>query len=376
MEPSDDKELTLLRRAAAEFARLQLAPKRQANDACPFGPFFEEVVEKAFSLDFFHLTLPQDLGGTGHGITALCRVLEAFSREDASLAGILFTHTLAQAVVLAAGEGRLLKQRAQKAKAAREWLMAAAAFNNPGEIRTGVRADPGANAYCLSGRLPYLVMGAVADRALIPAAVDGHPGYSFFLVDLESSRARKSPPVLSLGFHACPAVDVDFDRCPGEILGGPGGGPALFGTVAPRMGLAAAAVSLGIMGGALDEAVAYTRRRRQGGRAAIRWSELQMILAEMAVRLAVAEMAVSRACLAAEAAEPGWERVARAAEIFVTQAACEATVDGVQALGGVGYMKDFGQEKRLRDAQQAQSLLGLAPLKKLRYFRQTAKLED
>lgn len=182
--------------------------------------------------------------------------------------------------------------------------------------------------------------------------------------------------MLSLGFHACPAVEVGFDRCPGEILGSPGCGPDLFDSVAPRMGLAAASVSLGIMSGALDEALAYSRRRHQGGRATIRWSELQMMLAHMAVRLTVSEMTLSRACLAAETAEPGWEKLARAAEIFVPQAACEATVDGVQALGGVGYMKDFGQEKRLRDAQQVQALLGLAPLKKIRHLRQSAKLED
>ncbi len=37
---------------------------------------------------------------------------------------------------------------------------------------------------------------------------------------------------------------------------------------------------------------------------------------------------------------------------FKTELACELVNDGVQLLGGNGYMKDYGQEKRYRDARQ------------------------
>lgn len=33
-------------------------------------------------------------------------------------------------------------------------------------------------------------------------------------------------------------------------------------------------------------------------------------------------------------------------------------------------MKDYGQEKRFRDARQVQTLLGMAPMKKLKYVEQ------
>lgn len=58
----------------------------------------------------------------------------------------------------------------------------------------------------------------------------------------------------------------------------------------------------------------------------------------------------------------------QAAAIHVLSAACDLTTNGVQVLGGVGYMKDFGQEKRMRDAKQVQALLGIFPLKKLKYL--------
>jgi alkylation response protein AidB-like acyl-CoA dehydrogenase len=39
-------------------------------------------------------------------------------------------------------------------------------------------------------------------------------------------------------------------------------------------------------------------------------------------------------------------------------------------LGGVGYMQDFGQEKRFRDAKHIQACFGLTPLKRIRLLRQ------
>jgi len=33
----------------------------------------------------------------------------------------------------------------------------------------------------------------------------------------------------------------------------------------------------------------------------------------------------------------------------------------VQILGGYGYMKDYGQEKRMRDAKQIQAVFGSSP---------------
>ena len=62
------------------------------------------------------------------------------------------------------------------------------------------------------------------------------------------------------------------------------------------------------------------------------------------------------------------ELAALATAVFVQKTACDVASDGVQILGGVGYMKDFGQEKRFRDAKHLQALLGMVPMKKLRFI--------
>lgn len=90
-----------------------------------------------------------------------------------------------------------------------------------------------------------------------------------------------------------------------------------------------------------------------------------MLLGEMVVQVKIAEMVVSEAAMAVENQEPQWNLYSRAAALHLSELACKLTTDGIQALGGNGYMKDYGQEKRFRDAKHVQAFLGLAPMRKL-----------
>jgi alkylation response protein AidB-like acyl-CoA dehydrogenase len=96
----------------------------------------------------------------------------------------------------------------------------------------------------------------------------------------------------------------------------------------------------------------------------------------MAIKTRVAEMLVFEAGYSVEEKEEGWEQSSRAASLAVGQMACELTDDGIQVLGGNGYMEDYGQEKRFRDARQVQSLLGLVPRRKLEYVRRVVEGES
>ncbi len=368
MIAANDKGLRLLQKSATEFARKQLAPDREENDKFPFGPFFEPVLQKAFEVDFFHTLLPESLGGIGQGVSALCILLDALCQEDSSLAGIIFTNTAAQEIMLAAGAGETLQPLLEPAEDIPRCLIALPVFNNPGEDRHLLAARKKEGGYRLSGDLEYVVLGGLAGQALLPAAVNSQKNYAFFLVDLSQPGITISDPVHSLGLHACPAVDLTLKEVPGRLIGEETRGPAYFEAMADRLLVAAAAMSTGIMKGSLKEALDYSRQRFQGGREIINWSEIRMMLADMAVKTRNAEMTVARACQAVDNQEKGWAECSRAAALQIQAMAGDLTTDGIQVLGGVGYMKDFGQEKRFRDAKQLQSLLGMTPLKKITYL--------
>lgn len=374
MPETRDRELRMLDQAAAEFAAKELAPNREENDKFPFGPFCWDVVEKAHELDFFHFMLPDSLNGLNQGMSALCRLLENLCREDSSLGAIVFTNTAAQEILLGAGAEQALAGITE-GKAAAEVLLGLPVFVNPAEVEHLPFARKTGDGYVLSGPLEYMVLGGVARHALIPGRMEGIDGFSWFLVDLSRSRVRKSEPVLSLGLRACPAVDLDLGEAEARLIGREGGGEACFNRMADRFHIAAAAMSAGVMKGAFKEALEYARGRFQGGRKIIQWSEVKMMLADMAVQIENADMILASACQAVDAGRSGWERKSRAAALHIQKTACEAATDGVQVMGGVGYMKDYGQEKRMRDARQLQSLLGLAPLKRIRFIEKMIKSE-
>jgi alkylation response protein AidB-like acyl-CoA dehydrogenase len=354
---------------AASFAEKELARDIEEHDRYPFGKFFSDVLNKAFEVGLFGVTLPDDMGGIGQSISALCLILNRICQADSSLGGIIFTNAFSQEIMLAAKAGDTLKKNLSGSKNGHEALIASCPYCNPSELRKIPKAKKKGAAYVINGELEYLVLGGVAAKALIPARTNGSSSYSFFLIDLADKTARKSPPVFSLGLHACPAVDLDLNETKGVLIGGEGKGQACFLEVCAKMHAAAAAMSLGVMKGSLEEALAYSKERFQGGREIINWSEIGMIIANMAVKVNVADLCVAQTCQAIEKKSPGWESQSISAALLLQEMACELTTDGVQVLGGNGYMKDYGQEKRFRDAKQLQALLGIAPRKKLALIR-------
>lgn len=370
-----DAELKMLDELALDFAARELKDKKDECDHYPYAPFFDDVLEKALGVGFFSITLPEELDGGARGVSALSLVLEDICRTDASLAGIIFTNTLAQEIIMAAGAAGALAGVAGENGSYRESLIAFPSYDNPAE-NLGLSAESkGDGTFALTGGIEFVVLGGVAARALLPAVVGGQGGYSFFLVDLGAGGVEISEPVLSLGLHSCPAADITLSGAAGRLIGKQGEGEVCFTASADKMSVAAVAMSTGIMKGCFDEALDYSRQRFQGGRAIVNWSEVRRILADLAVATTVADSLLTQACRSAEDDEPTWRLAARATALHVQALACDATTDGIQILGGNGYMEDYGQEKRFRDAKQVQALLGLAPVRKLDYLDRLAEGE-
>lgn len=362
------EELRLLEGMARDFAHKELVEGREERDRYPFAPLFEEVLAKAHEVGFFTILSPEETGGAAEPVQALCLVLEELCREDASLGGAVFTAALSQELLRQSGSEEAFKKASAGAASPREVLPAFPSFHNPSDTPLSLQAVEEGGAYRLTGKAEFVVLGNVASLALLPAgSADG--GWSLYLVDLRGEGVEIGEPLLSLGLHACPAVDLLLHGATGELVGEEGKGEGYFEAAVDRLSVAAAAASCGVMKGSFETALDYARQRIQGGREIVNWSEVRMILSSMAVRAKAAEMLVRRAAAAVDAASPGWALASRAAALQVQEAATEVTCDGIQLLGGNGYMQDYGQEKRFRDAKQLQALLGTAPLRKLRYIR-------
>lgn len=359
---------------AQSFAARELAGKVAEHDRYPFGGFYEDVLAKVHEVGFLNAALPLELGGTDFGIAALCAILENISEVDASPAGIIFTQALSQKILMAAGAGKLAAPLSAGDTTVKASLVAFPAYVNPASTDTLPLAQNIDGDYTLAGRIELLVLGNLAHRAIVGARTGQGPGYSFFLVDLDGKGVEKSETVFTLGLHACPAVDVTFQGARVQLVGEEDAGPVYFEQVQPQMNAAAVAICSGILRGTYSEALAYAQRREQGGRPIVQWSEVAMMLANLSIKADVAAMCVCQSCRELEQKKSGYESRVCAAALHISALACEATVDGVQILGGYGYMKDYGQEKRYRDARMVQALLGSVPMKKLAMIRRVSEI--
>ena len=363
-----NKELKPFEALASDFAAKELAQNTEQHDNYPFGPFFDNVLERAWEVGFLGITLPEKLGGIGQGISTLCVILDHICRADSSLGGIIFSNTFAQELILCAQGDDLLAKPLANAENAHDFLLAAPPYCNPAETELIPIARKEKKSYILNGPVEYVVMAEMAGCGIIPARIEAQEDYSYFLINLTDKGVLKSEPIVSLGLHACPACDLNLKEVKADLIGMQAHGSQYFSAISDKLHVAAAAMSLGIMKGTFREASAYSRQRRQGGREIINWTEMRMILANMAIRIKNAEMCVTQASLAVDRKDPQWELCSMAAALHVQEMACDITTDGIQVLGGNGYMTDYGQEKRYRDAKQVQALLGITPLKKLEYM--------
>jgi len=352
-------DLQPFRDLALRFAKKELDPKAIDMDNYPFCDFNRNALKAAQEAGLLKIMLPEAHGGAGQGMAVLCEILFSLSRSDASFAAMVFVNTLAQSAVIKWGTQALIDRFIQSE------LIAFPAYDLPTDLPVELTAEKKGDAFSLKGRVEFLALAPVADALILPAKMQGTTEASaFFLIDAKTKGISLGEPILSLGLRSCPVADVELDNVevPAENLlckDTESGYPALTASFRP----AAAALAVGVLAGSYEAAKAYARERYQGGQMIIDHEQVRLMLANMAVLTESGKALVQSMARAADEGQP-WP-LSDAGLILLTEQASRAATDGVQILGGYGYMKDYGQEKRMRDAKQIESIFGAAPLKRL-----------
>ena len=368
MKTVNEKELKLIDKASSEFAGKKLAKAIEASGTEKFSPEYNDVVKKAYELDFFHMTLPESAGGSDSGLRAFCRVLENISMEDSSLATIILTTVSALDILIDSGNEPLVNELINDKETTDDFLLAHPVFSNPVETSVDVKAEKNGTGFLLSGGLDYLVLAGLAKKALIPAKLENDSEFSYFLVELASPEITLSEQVKALGITACPVCDASFNKAKAQICCKPEDGKNFFEKINSKFSVALAAMQAGLMKGALRDALSYAANRQQGGRAILHWSEVKKVLSGMAMNIQLTDMLVQQCCTAHEEKRKTFNADSAAAFLKICEMACDVTSDGIRVMGGVGYMKDFDQEKRFRDARHLMSVFGMMQTKKLGFL--------
>jgi alkylation response protein AidB-like acyl-CoA dehydrogenase len=230
--------------------------------------------------------------------------------------------------------------------------------------------------WVLNGTKCWITNAGVSTFYTVMAKTDpaaGSRGISAFVVHSDDPGFSVGTKERKLGIKGSPTCEIYFDNCtiPADrIIGEPGTGfhTALRTLDHTRVTIGAQAV--GIAQGALDAAIAYTKQRKQFGRAVSEFQGVQFMLADMAMEVEAARQLVYVAAAKAERGEPDLTFVSAAAKCFASDTAMKVTTNAVQLFGGYGYTKDFPVERMMRDAKITQIYEGTNQIQRVVMARQ------
>ncbi|XP_037664139.1 very long-chain specific acyl-CoA dehydrogenase, mitochondrial isoform X2 [Choloepus didactylus] len=347
----------------------------------PVSRFFEEVNDPAKNdaleqveettlqglkeLGAFGLQVPSELGGVGLCNTQYARLVEIVGMHDLGVGitlgahqsigfkGILLFGTKAQ-------KEKYLPKLASGETVAAFCLTEPASGSDAASIRTSAVPSPCGKYYTLNGSKIWISNGGIAEIFTVFAktpVTDASTGtmkekITAFVVERSFGGVTHGPPEKKMGIKASNTAEVYFDgvQVPAEnVLGEVGGGfkVAMHILNNGRFGMAAALA--GTMKGIIAKAVEHAANRTQFGQKIHNFGLIQEKLARMAVLQYVTESMAYMVSANMDQGSKDFQIEAAISKIFGSEAAWKVTDECIQIMGGMGFMKEPGVERVLRD---------------------------
>jgi len=208
--------------------------------------------------------------------------------------------------------------------------------------------------YVVTGSKQF-ISGAGANDiyvTMVRTGEDGPKGISCLVIEKHMPGVSFGAQERKLGWHAQPTAQVMFDsvRVPVEnLVGAEGEGFAIA-----MMGLDGGRLNIGAcsLGGAqrcIDEAVNYTKDRKQFGKSIAEFQNTQFTLADMATELEAARALLYLAAAKVTEGAPDKTRFAAMAKRLATDTGSSVVDRALQLHGGYGYLMDYPIERFWRD---------------------------
>jgi alkylation response protein AidB-like acyl-CoA dehydrogenase len=196
---------------------------------------------------------------------------------------------------------------------------------------------------------------------MVRTGEEGPKGISCLVIEKDMPGVSFGAQEKKLGWRSQPTAQVNFDgvRVPVENrLGAEGEGfrIAMAGLDGGRLNIGAA--SLGGAQRCLDEAIAYTKERKQFGQPIADFQATQFTLADMETELQAARTLLYTAAAKVTDNAPDKTRFAAMAKRFATDTGMTVVDRALQLHGGYGYLQDYPVERFFRDLRVHRILEG------------------
>ncbi|THB76442.1 MAG: acyl-CoA dehydrogenase [Desulfobulbaceae bacterium] len=367
------EEQSLIRDMVRDFAESEVKPSAGQRDE-------EELFDRPLMFDrlaelgLTGIVFPEEYGGAGADYISYAIAVEELSRVCASTGVTLSAHLSlgANPIYLFGSEEQ--KQRFLKPMAEGTWMGGfgltepSAGSDAGGTKTTAVKQE---DHWVLNGTKIFITNGGDAEVYVVLARTDKeaqkHHGISAFIVEKGTEGFSFGKKEKKMGIRSSPTMELVFENCkvPAQnLLGEEGAGfkIAMKTLDGGRIGIAAQA--LGIAQGALEEAVAYAKERKQFDTPIAKFQGIQFQLADMATQIEAARLLVYQAAHRASAGL-SYSTQSAMAKLMASETAMKVTTQAVQILGGYGYTREFPVERMMRDAKITEIYEGTSEVQRL-----------
>ncbi len=352
LTPTDEQGM--LRDAVREFSLHRLRPAaRAADDACATPA---ELLAQANELGLAMVGVPESLGGAVEERSAVTSVLmsEALAQGDLGIAVACLSPA---AVSTALGLWGDADQQAtylpafvgDDVPAAALAVLEPRPLFDPFELQTTARGVDG--GYVLDGVKALVPRAADAELFVIAAVLEDR-GPALFIVESATAGLQVEPaPAMGLRAAATGTLTLERVELGAESLLG-GADPAVYSECVALGRLGWCALAVGSGQAVLDYVIPYVNDRKAFGEPISNRQAVAFTVANMAIELDGMRLATYRA---ASRVDQGlsFAREAALARRLCSEHGMAIGSDGVQMLGGHGYVKEHPVERWYRDLRAA-----------------------
>ena len=380
MDFSLSKEHEMARALFKEFAENEAKPIAIEIDETERFP--RETVDKMAKYGFLEIPVPKEYGGQGCDPLTYVMCVEELSKVCGTTGVIVSAHTslCVDPIMTFGTEAQKQKYLVPLAKGEK---LGAFGLTEPGAGTDAqgqqTKAVLDGDEWVLNGSKCFITNGKEADVYVIFAVTGKVEKRGKMLKEISAFIVEKGTPGFTfgtkenkMGIRGSATYELIFTDCriPKEnLLGqrGKGFNIAMHTLDGGRIGIAAQA--LGIAEGALERTIAYTKERKQFGKAIAGFQNTQFQLADMATKVEAAKLLVYQAAMkkAEYTKNPkvSYSVEAAMAKLYAAEVAMEVTTKAVQLHGGYGYIKEYEIERMMRDAKITEIYEGTSEVQRM-----------
>jgi alkylation response protein AidB-like acyl-CoA dehydrogenase len=350
-----------------QLAIQEMARRFTADAITPFAAEWDEkkifprdVIKSTAELGFGAIYVSEESGGIGLGRLEAAIIMEAMAYGCPATSAFISIHNMAAWMIDEFGgqevKDRYLPDLVSMEKLASYCLTEPGSGSDAAALKTSAKLvkDSGGDHYIVNGTKQFISGGGVNDIYVTMVRTSDHKnkGITCLVVDKDTPGVSFGAPEKKLGWNASPTAQVIFDdaRVPAvNRVGAEGEGFrfAMAGLDGGRLNIGAC--SLGGAQRCLDEAIAYTKERKQFDTPVADFQNTQFMLADMATDLEASRALLYLAAAKVTANAPDKSRFSAMAKRLATDNGSKIVDDALQLFGGYGYLQDYPIERFWRD---------------------------